>query len=1318
MKTRIVVRVTAELLKAIKPAAGQLSMFGGADEHLRSLLAGPTQPVTVKPHTRTTPSGQAAQVSGYTEQRRAAAEKPAVGSMVRFQLPHPTEPSGKMHVAGTVKRHLDDGRIEVKTQMHGYHEIHPSEVLPQKPLELKPKKPHEMTRDEFVPLHIAQGKRGYAPTQEFDEQLMRRGSEEYHRDKIRDAIREGKHVPPHVLADYPELKPKEPEKPKEPHETTRAERDTPEFARQLAERGAKTAEHQRRVAESSAKDPSQPPHNMTQEDFWREGAGGKSNEGRGTANFNHKEHVKGALAAGKPVPPHVLADYPDLKPKEPELNPKEPHEMTRAEYHESQVGKKYKDFIGRDVSVGNTDREKYNSGNVHQQHVRLALAAGKHIPKVVLNDHPDLESRLEEHIAYAHKTLETKATPSGKPMKRAQLVNLRGSLEQHQAALANLRNHIAGNNEAKPSEGQHVPPHVLADYPELKPKEPEKPDLATTISQIKQRHKLPDAAYSYVKKIKNPSKRAYAWDYLQFLEHRAERPERPNDLGTMAHQGVRLTLEEHAQKAGIPHPDDEPAKPPEPKEPEKMRAATPTSDEAKYNRLQSLAEREGVFNKVDWVEITDKERDEWSRAGLNEGQILQRLLEDHPKASPDVPAKPKEPEKPKAPPARDPKKSGRAEYEPLTTKSGRQIQPPSHLPMNTDRRATKTLSEHDQWLITEAAAEAKHRGDDWNYDNFSRLVGQKIHEADRTGANLYLFDQEEVPLKPLRKSLRLVIRKSLVHAYQRRAPSGQSVQVGEYSNKVQKKPTMPSQGHPLWAGASLPPQKPRQPVAPTRAPTRAVVRTRPGTAPPLRPTQAHYKPGLQKPGPSIGETSSGAVIHADSHRVHAGWSKTDHFEAAQAHKDQVAKLERRHQQSDPFEGELGAPAHPDAESEQATAHRARAAYHGRMADGDAKGAAAIAKYDHRFGEHLEGHQAEQHGAATEPAAHDSEKFIADMVTDILAGAQPQGRGGELSVSTQSLHKLPDGTYKPERQAMHKRILEARLAKAVKQDHPEAVFMGGGSASGKGTIQKRGLISLPQGAVVADADMMKTGDPEGQETGTPFRGIPEFGQLSKGGKSDMAAAFVHEESSDLNADLTHACYENGYHVIVDGTGDGSVAKMGKKVAAAKAAGHKVRAIYCTVPTDMAVERSMERAKNTGREVPEKAVRELHAGVSRVFPEVTKLFDDLELWDNTADPKLIYSKKSDRGETVHDPKAYQAFLAKANESSDERYDRASGKVTAMQKAMGGDKRKRVLMVPHEWPDADKRGESLRRLKKMGLHEHSKRKKQPPRKHGRHR
>jgi len=564
--------------------------------------------------------------------------------------------------------------------------------------------------------------------------------------------------------------------------------------------------------------------------------------------------------------------------------------------------------------------------------------------------------------------------------------------------------------------------------------------------------------------------------------------------------------------------------------------------------------------------------------------------------------------------------------------------------------------------------------------------------------------------KPQAQDVRaLGIGKSLVHAHDRRAPqTGEMVHVAEYTNKVQKHP---EQIHAPTVRAGVP----------TRAPVAG------------HPQQFHYTPGVKGPGQAIGETSSGMAIHADSHANHAGWGRTEHWEAAQAHNAQAASLERIHRENNPHEGEVGAAAHPSDESRKAVAHRARAAYHSRLADNDSKGAAAIAKYDHRFREHLQGHQAEEQPLRNTPSVqgdeHDSEKFISNMVEDILAGAQDLG-GGRLSVDTQKLH-MDKATreYKPARATMHKRVLEARLSQAEPAEQPECVFLGGGSASGKGTIQKSGQLTLPKGAITCDSDLMKTGDPEGDETGIAFPGIPEFGQLALGGNADKAAAFVHEESSDMNAQLLSACLSNKYHVVVDGTGDSTGSKIKQKIDAAKVAGHKVRAVYCTVPTDDAVKRSMERAKNMEKEgkpvrrVLESAVREIHMSVSRVFPEVKDLFDDLELYDTNV-PKgqpgrLIYSRKPGRGETIHNPELYQAFLDKGKEDPMvEKWDTEAHdwkpEHKGLTKSMSDKNRKRkkrkaVIWIPGEWPDHDRLVRARKAIEKMGLHEHHKRKRE---------
>ncbi len=79
-------------------------------------------------------------------------------------------------------------------------------------------------------------------------------------------------------------------------------------------------EQQRRKQEQTKKEPWE----MTQEEYWRAGAGGKAFEGRGTSDYNHKQAVHKAISEGKPVSAKVLKDYPDMMKKEVPVPPKIP----------------------------------------------------------------------------------------------------------------------------------------------------------------------------------------------------------------------------------------------------------------------------------------------------------------------------------------------------------------------------------------------------------------------------------------------------------------------------------------------------------------------------------------------------------------------------------------------------------------------------------------------------------------------------------------------------------------------------------------------------------------------------------------------------------------------------------------------------------------------------------------------------------------------------------------------------------------------------------------------------------------------------------
>ena len=233
--------------------------------------------------------------------------------------------------------------------------------------------------------------------------------------------------------------------------------------------------------------------------------------------------------------------------------------------------------------------------------------------------------------------------------------------------------------------------------------------------------------------------------------------------------------------------------------------------------------------------------------------------------------------------------------------------------------------------------------------------------------------------------------------------------------------------------------------------------------------------------------------------------------------------------------------------------------------------------------------------------------------------------------TVSRYMNPDGTWKPDRQALHDRIIAGLLDSHKPQDHPVLTFMGGGSASGKSSVIKPRL-SLPD-AVTIDADGIK-----GM--------LPDYQQRVKAG-DETAAADAHEESSYLAKVITAEAQRRKMNVLVNGVGDDSPAKMQKKIRQARQAGYKVNGAYVTLETEEAVSRAEARGKKEGRVVYPSVIRANHKGVSQVFPELVKAdaFDQAELWDNNgSSPVLVGAKPPGGTWQVANPAAWQQFLAK--------------------------------------------------------------------------
>ena len=232
---------------------------------------------------------------------------------------------------------------------------------------------------------------------------------------------------------------------------------------------------------------------------------------------------------------------------------------------------------------------------------------------------------------------------------------------------------------------------------------------------------------------------------------------------------------------------------------------------------------------------------------------------------------------------------------------------------------------------------------------------------------------------------------------------------------------------------------------------------------------------------------------------------------------------------------------------------------------------------------------------------------------------------------------------PEREKLHQDIMEETFKNAnpVPAGQQKVFTMlGGGSAAGKGTIQGMMPELFNQDSPVIDADEMK-------------KRIPEYVDVAFSPDHNDAASMAHEESSALAKRAMQTAFANGYNCTLDGTGDGSLKSMQKKIDNARKAGYKVEGVYVTCPTDLAVERNANRSKTDeyNRLVKEKAVRDIHRAVSNIFPQIAPKMDHVVLYDTNQPkgqkPKKIAECWRDQEIQVYDQDLYDAFLAKGSE-----------------------------------------------------------------------
>jgi hypothetical protein len=255
----------------------------------------------------------------------------------------------------------------------------------------------------------------------------------------------------------------------------------------------------------------------------------------------------------------------------------------------------------------------------------------------------------------------------------------------------------------------------------------------------------------------------------------------------------------------------------------------------------------------------------------------------------------------------------------------------------------------------------------------------------------------------------------------------------------------------------------------------------------------------------------------------------------------------------------------------------------------------------------------------------------------------------------------------ERKVIRDQLIEQRFAgKAPAQGQKVAIVMGGGGASGKGTVlkelRKQGLITGEY--VELDPDSFKTGDKtEGWE------GIPEYWPIVDRGDS-RAANVTHEESSLLFKAAMRRGMEGGYNMILDRT-LGTPTKAIAELQMLRDAGYEIRLIGVTVDPATAIKRAVERAKGLEkRYVPLNPLLEAHKGFSQGFEAYVKYADSVVLYDTNGPKPTPIARGRGSNLDVLDEKAYTNFARKAqlNEKADTLRQIQSGNWPDMERVLG--------------------------------------------------
>jgi predicted ABC-type ATPase len=231
----------------------------------------------------------------------------------------------------------------------------------------------------------------------------------------------------------------------------------------------------------------------------------------------------------------------------------------------------------------------------------------------------------------------------------------------------------------------------------------------------------------------------------------------------------------------------------------------------------------------------------------------------------------------------------------------------------------------------------------------------------------------------------------------------------------------------------------------------------------------------------------------------------------------------------------------------------------------------------------------------------------DQVVASVPGAKEAIERARTKLASGVSSKPASGVYSPERQAVHKAIVDAMLSRdrvaaatPAKGEAPTLHLLGGAGGSGKSWFMRTGKVPIGS-AIYINSDDVKAALPEYQ---------------------GWNAALLHDESSDVTKAVEGAARGAGLNVILDGT-MGNMKQLDQRVADYKKAGYQVDGHFMRVTPETSAKRALERfvrGGDTGRFVPPEMLLAHNATAN--FDKAKGAMDGWEMYDNEGSaPKLV-------------------------------------------------------------------------------------------------